>query len=121
MSRSLALALAAAVALASAGCGKSSCQELGEKLCQCQPGMTQDTCKTQVQDQLNELGVESAGFTGMLDNLAAGQLATFEDYCQQRLDACVGGAEAAGADFCEYLLTQDGKNLCGLTPANPAP
>src|SRR5512136_457127 len=98
MSRLPSLALAAAVALAAAGCAKSACQELGEKLCACQPGMTQDTCKTQVQDQLNSLGVDTAGFNGMLDHMAAGKPVTFEDYCQGRLDACV---EPSGAVFCE--------------------
>ena len=118
MPRPAALALAALAALAAAGCGTSACQTLGEKLCNCQPGMTQDTCKTQVQDQLNQLGVDTAGFSGMLDHVEAGKPLRFEDYCQQRLDACNA---PAGAEFCEWILTQQGKDACGLTPANPSP
>jgi hypothetical protein len=118
----LALALAAAAALLGAACGKSACQELGEKLCGCQPNATTDSCKTQVQDQLNRLGVDQPGVNGILDNLQAGQPANFNDFCQERLDDCLATQEAEGAtDFCEFLLTVKGKDACGLTPANPAP
>ncbi len=112
-----ALALAAAATLAAAGCATSPCQKLGEQLCSCQPGETQDQCKTQVQDQLNQLGVGNPGFNGILDRIESGKPATFEDYCQERLDACNSGQQAAGATFCEYLLTAKGKADCGLTPA----
>jgi hypothetical protein len=71
-----------------------------------------------VQDQLNNLGVGNPGFNGLLEHIESGKPATFEDYCQQRLDACTGGQTAANADFCEYLLTEPGKAACGLTPAN---
>ncbi len=118
MPRSAALALVAAAALFAAGCGTSACQKLGEKICGCQPGMTTDTCKTQVQDQLNQLGVDTAGFNGMLDHVAAGEPVRFEDFCQQRLDACV---PPANVDFCEWLLTADGEDACGLTPTTPSP
>ena len=121
MPRPAALLLAATAALAAGGCSTSPCQELGEKLCNCQPGSTEDSCRTQVQDQLNNLGVETPGFGGLLDHLQSGQPISFDDYCQQRLDACVGAAEAAGADFCEFTLTEVGKNECGLTPVYPGP
>ncbi|HEX9049291.1 MAG TPA: hypothetical protein VF841_02040 [Anaeromyxobacter sp.] len=122
MPRPAVIALAAAAALASAGCGTSACQSFGEKLCSCQPGMTQDACKTQVQNELNQAGVDRVGFDGMLDHVAAGTPIRYEDFCQQRLDACTAAQQAAGAtDFCEFLLTQTGKDACGLTPANPAP
>ncbi len=122
MPRPAALALAAAAALFAAGCGTSACQELGEKLCSCQPGMTTDQCKSQVQDQLNQLGVDTPGFSGMLDHVEAGTPIRYEDFCRQRLDACNAAQAAAGAtEFCEFLLTETGKNECGLTPANPAP
>src|SRR5512138_1629883 len=114
-----ALALAAAAALAASGCSTSPCQKLGEKLCSCQVGETQDTCKTQVQDELNRIGVGNPGFDGLLDHIESGKPATFEDYCQVRLDKCEGGQQAANADFCEYLLTAEGKDLCGLTPKYP--
>lgn len=118
MQRPAALLLAAAAALSSAGCATSACQELGERVCACRVGMTQDTCETQVQDQLNELGVDRPGLGGVLENYEAGQALTFEGFCEQRLDACVA---PDGAVFCEWLLTQQGKDACGLSPANPAP
>jgi hypothetical protein len=116
MPRPAALAVAAALALAAAGCATSACQDLGERICACQNGMTQDTCRAQVQDQLNGLGVDTPGLGGILDRMQAGQPLTFEDYCQQRLDACVA---PDGVVFCEWLLTRAGKDACGLTPANP--
>lgn len=124
MRRTPLLALAAAVALAAAGCAKSACQELGEKLCNCQPAMTIDACKTQVTDQLNEIGVGNPGFGGMLQNAQAGQQGplTFEEYCQERLDACTGAQTDSGAtDFCQFLTTTAGQDACGLSPANPPP
>jgi hypothetical protein len=81
--------------------------------------MTQDTCKAQVQEQLNNLGVDTAGFNGMLDRVQTGEPIRFEDRCQQRLDDCTAKQETAGAtNFCEFLLTQQGKDACGLTPAS---
>ncbi len=118
MPRRAALALAALATLAAAGCGTSACQTLGERICACSPGMNTDTCKTQVQDQLNQLGVDTAGFNGMLDHIEAGKPIRFEDYCQQRVDACNA---PEGVEFCEWILTPAGKDACGLTPANPAP
>jgi ABC-type oligopeptide transport system substrate-binding subunit len=120
MPRPSALALAAALAL-SAACATSPCQELGEKLCGCQPGTTQDSCRTQVQEQLNALGVGNPGFNGLLDHVEDGKPVTFEDYCQARLDQCTSKATEQGAVFCEFLLTEEGKDLCGLTPKFPPP
>ena len=117
MPRSSFIALAAAAALAVAGCGTSACQELGVKLCECQPGMTKDTCTSQVQAQLNDLGVDSPGLPAMLDKIQAGKTGTFEVYCQERLDKCVAPSDTS---FCEWILTADGKNECGLTPKYPA-
>lgn len=113
MTRPALLALAAAATLAAAGCGTSACQELGERLCNCQPGMTQDACEAQVQDQLNGLGVDTPGVGGLLDNLEAGEPLTFEDRCEARLGTCTA---PEGVEFCEWILTEAGKNACGLTP-----
>lgn len=96
------LLILAALALTLAACGDGPCQDLGERLCACEPGTTSDSCKRRVQDQLNDINPSSA----------------LEDYCQQRLDACNA---PSGAEFCEWLLTEEGKDACGLTPANPAP
>ena len=93
---------AVALALSLSACGDGPCQELGERLCGCDPGATSDTCQKRVEDQLKDIDPSSA----------------LEDYCQQRLDACNA---PAGAEFCEWLLTPDGKDACGLTEANPAP
>ncbi len=94
--------LALALSLALPACGDGPCQELGERLCSCDPGATKDLCRTRVEDRLKDVDPSSAQ----------------EDYCQQRLDACVA---PAGAVFCEWLLTESGKDACGLTPANPSP
>lgn len=88
---------AALLALTLAGCSTNPCQELGERICRCQPGMSEDSCKTQVENQRESLD-------------------SSEGYCEQRLDAC---AAPEGASFCEWLLTADGKDACGLSPANP--
>jgi len=97
-----AFALLLAFALAAAGCGESPCQDLGERLCRCEPGTTADSCKRQVEAQLKDIDPSSA----------------LEDYCQARLDSCSAPAEA---EFCEWLVTTAGKDACGLTPAVPAP
>ena len=91
------VALASLLALAAA-CSTSPCQELGERICQCQPGTTKDTCKTQVQNQLKNVSPD-------------------EGFCQGRLNVCNA---PEGVDFCEWLLTAPGKTACGLTPAAPA-
>lgn len=88
------LAVLALLALA-AGCSTDPCQELGERICACSPGATSDACEAQVESQLED---RSPG----------------EDFCQARLDACVAPPDAI---FCEWLLTADGKDACGLTPA----
>lgn len=100
--RRLPLAAAAGLAIALSGCGDSACQKLGERVCSCQPGLTSDTCKAEVEKQLKGIDPTRA----------------FEDYCQQRLDACNA---PDGVQLCEWLLTKAGKDACGLTPANPAP
>jgi len=101
MSR-LAIPILAAALLAASGCGDSPCQKLGEKICNCQPGMTADTCTAQVKDQVDAIDPTSS----------------FEEYCQVRLDHCNNDLPA-GADFCEWLLTTEGKDQCGLSPRNP--
>jgi hypothetical protein len=91
------LALASLVVLAAA-CGDSPCQDLGERICSCQPGMSEDACTSQVEAQLEDASIS-------------------DGTCEQILDACTA---PAGADFCEWLLTEDGKDACRLTPPPPA-
>jgi hypothetical protein len=96
--RRLALSAAAGLALVLSACGDSPCQELGERICACQPGgLSADTCKAQVEKQLEDIDPSKA----------------FEDKCQQYLDACNA---PAGANLCEWLLTERGKQACGLAP-----
>jgi hypothetical protein len=86
--------LAALVALAAlSACGTSHCQDLGQRICQCQPGLDSSTCKTQVQNQLN------GGNPG-------------EAYCAELLSTCTA---PAGVDLCEWMLTPAGRQACGLT------
>ncbi len=94
------LALAAAAALAAAGCSTSPCQDLGEKLCAC-TGLSSDTCKTQVEQQLNKLNPTQPTL----------------DRCQALLDSC---HEPANTTFCDWIKTQDGQVACGLAQPDPA-
>jgi len=90
---------AAAVALVLAACGDSPCQELGERICRCQPGFGTDACKTQVENQLKNLDPS-------------------EDVCDAHLATCNA---PPGAELCEWLLTSQGKQACGLAPPGPTP
>jgi hypothetical protein len=96
MRRPLALALVVAAGLAAASCSTSPCQDLGQRLCGC-TGLTSDTCKTQVEEQLKRLDPPQATL----------------DHCQQVLDTCNA---PSGASFCEWLKTSDGMAACGLVP-----
>jgi hypothetical protein len=92
--RALAAASALALAALAAGCSKSPCEELGEKLCAC-TGLGGDACEAQVKDQLD--GVDLT-----------------EGRCEDVLGACTA---PSGTEFCEWLLTEDGKVSCGIAPA----
>ena len=95
--------LATAVFLAGlaglAGCGPSACQELGERICRCQPGLDSGTCKTQVERLLKS---ENPG----------------KATCETLLGTC---SAPSGLDLCEWMMTEPGKQACGLAPAAPAP
>lgn len=90
-------AAVAALALALAGCGDSACQELGERICACQPGLGSDACKNLIEDQL---GSKDPG----------------DGYCEARLTTCNA---PNGGNLCEWLLTEEGKIACGLAPEPP--
>ncbi len=77
-----------------AACSDSPCQDLGERICACNPGATTDTCTALVESQL---GDHDPG----------------DGYCDDHLTTC---SAPPGALFCEWLLTEDGKVACGLTP-----
>jgi hypothetical protein len=87
-----------ALALLAAACSDSPCQDLGERLCSC-TGQSSDVCKTQVEQQLETAGLGDA---------------TCEDY----LASC---SAPAGTTLCEWLLTADGKQACGIAHPDPVP
>jgi hypothetical protein len=87
------LAAAALVAVLAA-CGTSPCQELGQRICGCQPGLPSSTCKTLVEQQLKSTNPG-------------------DGTCDTILASCNA---PAGADLCEWMLTEAGKKACGLTP-----
>jgi hypothetical protein len=89
--RRLVPALALAAVFLAAACSKSPCQELGEKLCRC-TGLTGDSCRTQVEDQIKSADPA-------------------ESTCEAFLRSCNA---PNGGDLCEWLLTEDGKKGCGL-------
>lgn len=84
----------AALAVALAACGVSPCQDLGQRICACQPGLDSTTCKTQVERQLKDSKPSDAQCEGWLKTCEA----------------------PAGGNLCEYMLTPPGKAACGLTP-----
>jgi hypothetical protein len=100
--RPFAAPLLLAAALALQGCGVGSCQELGNRLCQCSgTSSTADTCKTEIKNQLSAAGLSDS-------NKVA---------CEAALTTC--GAPA-GASFCEWVSTACGKASCGLSNDTPA-
>ncbi len=95
-------ALALLVAsLALQGCG-NTCQDLGDRLCQCSgAGSARDNCKSEIKNQLSAAGVDS----------------TNEAACAAALNTCYS---PASADFCEWVGTSCGKASCGLSNESPA-
>jgi hypothetical protein len=99
--RPLAVLLALTAGLVLQGCG-NSCQDLGERLCQCSgSGTSNDSCKSEVKNQLSANGLNSA----------------YESACSAALDTC---ASPPGANFCEWVGTACGKASCGLSNEPPA-
>ena len=84
----------AVLAAAFTACGISDCQELGQRICACQPGLDSTTCKTQVESQLKSTNPGEAA-------------------CRTYLGSCNA---PPGVDLCEWMLTPAGKAACGLTP-----
>jgi hypothetical protein len=91
------LALAALAALAAC---TSPCQDLGDRICECDPaGVGKDACLRQVSNAVDAQSLTSAQ----------------ENACTDFLGAChtESGAET-GAAFCEWLSSAEGKTACGL-------
>jgi len=96
MLRLLAPAALAALALGLAGCG-SPCQDLAERICNCQPaGGLRDNCKSSVKTQIDSLQ-PSAGD---------------QSICTEKLQTCPDPESTPGQ--CEKIQTQAGKEACGL-------
>ncbi len=77
-------------------CSTSPCQQLGEKLCSCS-GLSTDACKTQVEEDLKRHEMS-------------------DSTCEAFLASCNDDKPPA-ADFCEWLLTENGKVACGISQA----
>ena len=85
------LAPLAVASLLALGCGTPPCEELGERLCIC-TGLSKDSCKTQVEEQLK--------------NVHPG-----DSTCDAYLATCNA---PEGVNFCEWLGTASGKQACGI-------
>jgi hypothetical protein len=89
------LLLIAAVAALAAGCSKP-CEDLGNKICRCNPGgVSDDTCKREVTNVLKDVDPTKSQ----------------EELCADYLDSCDA---PSGVSFCEWLATEAGKQACGL-------
>ena len=105
MHRLLLAALAAAALTGLQACS-NSCQDLGDRICACNGGGTStDTCKQQIKNLLDSVGVHKAD----------------ESTCSAALDTCKlpaalthTPAQVDDATFCEWLATDCGKVSCGL-------
>jgi hypothetical protein len=90
------LAALALAAFALSGCG-SACQDLGNRICDCQTaGTARDNCRSAVKSQLSSSAVSGDDQT----------------YCQSKLATCPDPATDAGA--CDALKTAAGKAACGI-------
>jgi len=99
--RPLAALVLLTASLAMQGCG-NSCQDLGDRLCQCSgSGTSRDSCKTAIKNQLSAAGVDS----------------TDEALCSAALKTCNVGPSV---NFCEWVGTSCGKASCGLSYDSPA-
>ncbi|HUK65669.1 MAG TPA: hypothetical protein VLV17_02490 [Anaeromyxobacteraceae bacterium] len=104
---SLVVFLGALAGLLFSSCG-SPCQDLGSRICGCQPpGGLQDACNTTVKNQIS---------SGSQQPNSADQA-----HCQELLSTCVAPSDplvpGRTIDFCYFLQSPQGKCACGLSPA----
>lgn len=98
MRRTLAALAFAVLAATAAGCG-SACQDLGNRICNCQPlGPLRNTCNSGVSAQLGQ-GVQPA-------------TSADQAFCQSKLATCPDPLN--DPSICDALNTAAGKQLCGL-------
>lgn len=98
----LATALGLSLALGAAGCG-SACQDLGNRICGCQPaGQTRTNCETNVKARVR----------------AAAPSGDEQGYCSGLLGSCPN--PNGDVNTCAWILnTCDGKVACGLALPTP--
>jgi hypothetical protein len=91
------LALTAAGAVVAApGCG-SPCQDLAERICNCDfAGTPRDTCISSIKNQLGNSNPSSAD----------------QSFCQSKLGTCPDPSN--DSTICQRILTPQGKVDCGL-------
>lgn len=93
--RILVLAVIASAALAT-GCS-NSCQELGDRLCDCRPsGTTRNSCQDSVKNDVQRLHPGSSD-------------------CSKFLDSC---HSPQGLEFCDWIEGRCGKAACGMSEEN---
>lgn len=109
----LALALGLALAAGAAGCSQP-CQDLGDRICQCEPeGQTRTTCKTNVKAR-----VKASSPTADENSVCSAILGTCPDpngdvnQCAWMLNTC------AGRVACGLALPQPGSDTCVEIPAS---
>jgi len=96
MGSRLATLAAVALALVQVGCS-TPCQELGGRVCSCQPlGVLRDNCNSVVKTLLG----------------AQNPSRSDEKFCQDRLTTCPDPEKDSTA--CQFFETADGKAACGL-------
>lgn len=97
----IALSVAGAVA-AAAGCG-SPCQDLAERICNCNfTGSPRDSCISSIKNQLGNSNPSDAD----------------QSFCQSKLATCPDPSD--DASICQRILTAAGKRACGLAYDPPA-
>jgi hypothetical protein len=81
-----------------AACG-SPCQDLAERICECElAGAIRDNCKASVRNQIGS-GVQKP------DDQA-------QEFCRAKLETCPN--PASSPDQCNVLRTPAGKEACGI-------
>jgi hypothetical protein len=110
MRRLASLALAVAALAGLHGCS-NACQDLGDRICACSGGGTSsDTCKQQIKNQLQSVGVKSVDKA-----ICAKALST----CQVPAALVHSPVQVDDAVFCEWLTTPCGKVSCALAYGDP--
>ena len=98
--RLLAVLLLILAAPALSACG-NSCQDLGNRLCQCSGGgSARQSCERAVQQELKAQGLSGSD----------------KSFCSEKLATC---NNPDGTEFCEWINTADAKVACGLAIPTP--